>query len=103
MPLLGCVGIRWAEAGCAAGRRLLHVCLVQRAVQILNVEKHHQQFRYRSSSNKCRKKMSEKSFQEKKEQNLQEEGFPYSSNGFCLLLAVQPMLSPAEHFPRACA
>lgn len=47
--------------------------------------------------------MSEKSFQEKKEQNLQEEGFPYSSNGFCLLLAVQPMLSPAEHFPRACA
>lgn len=47
--------------------------------------------------------MSEKSFQEKKEQNLQEEDFPYSSNGFCLLLAVQLMLSLAEHFPRACA
>lgn len=58
LPLLGCVGIRWA--GCAAGRGLLHICLVQRAVQTCNIEKHYQHFSYCFSSvlpsDLCRKK-----------------------------------------------
>lgn len=39
--------------------------------------------------------MSEKSFQEKKEQNLQEEGFPYSSNSWVLFV----ISSAADAFP----